>query len=704
MVSKIEKITGTIAGKELIIQTGKVARQADAAITIQCGGTVVLVTCVMSSDIKEGINFLPLTVEYREKTYAVGKIPGGFFKREGRPTDKEILTSRLIDRPIRCLFPEGMVNELQLTATVLSSDGMINPDVLALNGASFALMLSSVPFNGPVGCVRVGRVNNEFIINPTYIELDESDLNLVIAAIGNGIVMIEAGMNELSEDEIQKAIDFSSSYIDQIIKMQEEFRSKIGKEKQKLELKLIPDGLLKNIKSKALNDIQESYKLPTKEKRTQHMDNISKKLIEEFVTEDSGYTEQDIKTALNKVEGQDVRRRILEENIRFDGRKFDEIRPIECEVGLLPRTHGSGLFTRGETQSLAVTTLGTSSDEQKIDALEGESYKKFMLHYNFPSFSVGETRPVRGPGRREIGHGALAEKALSPLMPTEENFPYTVRVVSDILESNGSSSMATVCAASLALMDAGVPVKSAVSGIAMGLIKENDKEVVLTDIGGIEDHCGDMDFKAAGTRKGITVLQLDVKIEGVPFDILVKAFSQAKKAREAILDKMNEVISKPHDTISSYAPRIATVKVDSDKVGQIIGPGGRTIKKIIEKTGASIDIEDSGVVSIAADDEKALKTAVNMVSELVEDVEVGKIYTGRITRVEKFGAFCEVLPGKEGLIHVSELSQDYIKSASDVVKVQDEVKVKVIKIDELGRVNLSLKQAEVESDLKENKE
>jgi len=697
------EIIRKIGEKELKVQTGKIARQADAAVTVQYGGTVVLVTCVMSSHMREGINFLPLTVEYREKTYAAGKIPGGFFKREGRPTDKEILSSRLIDRPLRPLFPNGMVNDLQIIATVLSSDGMINPDILAVNGASFALTISSIPFDGPIGCVRIGKQftseesgqdDEGFIINPTYAELEEGGLDLVVVATKEGIVMMEGNMKELSEEEIQKAIEFSLSSINQIIEMQQEFRRDCGKEKQKVELRLVSDELMKKVKEIALDDIRGCYNLSTKEKRMQHIDDICEKLIEQLVTEETEFGEDDVREAVKEIERVDIRRRIIEEGVRIDGRRFDEIRPIECEVGMLPRTHGSGLFTRGETQSLAVTTLGTSADEQMVDALEGATYKRFMLHYNFPPFSVGEVKPARGPGRREIGHGALAEKALVSLMPTEDEFPYTVRVVSDILESNGSSSMATVCGSSLALMDAGVPIKRAVGGIAMGLIKVEDKEVILTDIGGIEDHCGDMDFKTAGTNKGITVIQLDVKIKGINCDVLARAFSQAKQDRKVILEEMNKVISEPHESLSEYAPRITTMKVNPNKISQIIGPGGKTIRKIIDKTGVSIDIEDvKGVVSISSDSEESIKQAVNMVRELTEEVEVGKVYMGKITRVEKFGAFCEILPGKEGLIHISELSDEYVENVGDIVKVGDEIKVKTIKIDDLGRINLSIKQA-----------
>ncbi len=694
-MNEIYKISKTIGEKELIVETGKLAKQADAAVTVQYGETVVLVTCVMSPEIKENLNFLPLTVDYREKTYAAGKIPGGFFKREGRPTEKEILTARLIDRPIRVLFPEGMFNGLQVMATVLSSDGMVDPDILAVNGASFALTLSSIPFDGPLGCVRVGRINGNFIVNPTYDDLESSDVDLVIAAVRDGIVMMEGSAKELTEEEFQDAIKFAFSNIQDIIDMQNEIKSEKGKQKKDIELKNIPEDFIEQVRQKVLEDIQKSYELSNKEERMQALDGICKKLIEEFVSDDSGISEEDIRTAVKKIESEDIRRKILKENIRFDKRRFEDIRQIQCEVGLLPRTHGSGLFTRGETQSLAVTTLGTGSDEQMVDALEGKSYEKFMLHYNFPPFSVGEVKPVRGPGRREIGHGFLAKKALDYVMPKEEDFPYTVRVVSDILESNGSSSMATVCASSLSLMDAGVPIKSAVAGIAMGLVKNEDKEVILTDITGIEDHFGDMDFKVAGTKEGITALQLDVKIKGVSKELLIDAFKQAKMARINILNEMDTVISKPRESLSSYAPRVSVIKVDTDKIGQIIGPGGKTIKKIIEATGASIDIEDiEGIITIGGDSEDSTEKAVNMIRDLTKEVKAGEIYKGKITRVEKFGAFCEILPGKEGLIHVSELADEYVKNVKDVVKIKDEVKVKVIEIDDLGRINLSLKQVE----------
>lgn len=690
---KVGKVKRTIGEKVLEVETGKLARQADAAVTVKYGGTVVLVTCVMSSQ-KKDFDFLPLLVEYREKTYAAGKIPGGFFKREGKPSDKEILTSRLIDRPVRALIPDGMRNDLQIMATVLSSDGEINPDILAVNGASFALTLSPVPFDGPIGCIRVGKIGDKFIINPTYSQLEKSSMDFVVAAEEKGIVMLEGDMKELPENEIIKAISYSFPNIKNIIAMQEDLKEDYGKKKEKeIHFYSISEELKEIVREKSLQKIRESYELSTKEKRTEKIDEICKELIEDLVSEDSDYEEKDVKGAVKEIEKEDVRRKIVEKKVRIDGRDFDQIREVNCEAGMLPRTHGSGLFTRGETQSLAVITLGTRTDEQMIDALEGESYKKFMLHYNFPPFSVGEVKPTRGPGRREIGHGVLAERALDSVMPSEEDFPYTIRVVSDILESNGSSSMATVCGASLSLMDAGVPISSAVSGIAMGLVKEGNEEAILTDIKGIEDHLGDMDFKIAGTKKGVTVIQLDVKIKGLTKDILQRALVQSRKARMEILHKMNKTISEPRTSLSTYAPRIKNVEIDPEKVGNIIGPGGKTIKKIIEKSGATIDIDDlEGVVTISGKSDEEIQEAETMISNLVKEVKEGEVYEGKITRIENFGAFCELLPGKEGLIHISNISEDYVENITDVINVGDMAEVKVIEIDDLNRINLRLEK------------
>lgn len=683
-------------GKEsLILETGRLAKQAAGSVTVQYGGTVVLVSVCMSKETKEGVDFFPLTVEYQEKTYAAGKIPGGFFKREGRPSENEILTARLIDRPIRPLFPKGILNEVQVMAIVLSSDGENDPDILSVIGASCALLISDIPFNGPVASCRVGRVNNNFILNPTYSDLASSDLDVVIAATKEGIIMLESKAREVCEDVFTDALAFGYNQLQAIIKLQEEFARKFGKPKLDIDYKKIDEALFKKVKELSKQRLIEVYKLSKKEEREEAVALLSKELEEKLTGE--GYLAQDIKSALVEVEREQVRRYILEKGVRIDGRNLDDIRPITCDVNVLPRTHGSSLFTRGQTQSLAVTTLGTGEDEQLIEALEGERYKSFMLHYSFPPFSVGETAPVRGPGRREIGHGALSERALLAVMPKKEEFPYTIRVVSEILESNGSSSMATVCAATLSLMDAGVPIKEAVAGIALGLIKEGSKNIILTDITGIEDHFGDMDFKVAGTKQGITVVQLDLKIEGMDVDLLKECLIRARSARFFVLAKMAEVLLKPRGEISAYAPRIEILKINPEKIGELIGPGGKTIKKIISSTGVNVDIQDDGSVLVSSTDAVASAKAIEIIKSITEDVEVGRIYTGKIKRIVPFGAFCEIAPGKEGLIHISELADRFVKDVEDVVKVGDEVKVKVIGIDELGRINLSKKQVPLEN-------
>jgi polyribonucleotide nucleotidyltransferase len=689
----IEKFEIKLGEETLAIETGRMAKQADGACSVRLGGTVVLVTAVCSKDIREDIDFFPLTVEYQEKTYAAGKIPGGFFKREGRPSEKEILTARLIDRPVRPLFPKGFVNEIQIMAIVLSSDGANDSDVLAMIGASCALTLSDIPFAGPIGALRVGRIDGKFVINPTFAELERSDLDLIVAGRRSGTLMVESESKELDEGVILDAINFGQEHLQTLIELQEKIAKKCGREKRNVEFRKADEELLGKVKAAALTRLNEINKLNTKEQREESLDLLSKELIASMATEGSPYTEKDVRGALIEVEKETVRRFIIGEKKRVDGRRFDEIRPITCEVGVLPRTHGSSLFTRGQTQSLSVTTLGTSADEQMVDALEGEMQKSFMLHYNFPPFSVGEVRPVRGPGRREIGHGALAERALKAVMPDKEKFPYTVRVVSDILESNGSSSMATVCASSLSLMDAGVPIKKPVSGIAIGLVAEGGEAVLLADIGGVEDHYGDMDFKVAGTTEGITALQMDLKMQGITSEVIRKALGMGKTARLFILDKMAQTIAKPKENVSEYAPRLATLKINPEKIGELIGPGGKVVKKIIQETGVTIDIDDDGTVQVGSTDEAALAKALEIIKRITEEPEVGKIYHGKITRLMAFGAFCEILPGKEGLIHVSELSDKYVKSVEDEVKVGDEVTVKLIKIDDQGRLNLSRKQA-----------
>jgi polyribonucleotide nucleotidyltransferase len=677
---------------DLVLGTGKIAKQANGSVTVQYGGTVVLVTACMSKEVKEGQDFFPLTVEYQEKTYAAGRIPGGFFKREGRPSESEILTARLIDRPIRPLFPKGFLNEVQIMAIVLSSDGENDPDVLSVFGASAALSISDIPFNGPLASCRVGRVNNEFVLNPTYAQLENADLDVVVVANNKGIVMLESKAREVSEEIYLEAVKFAYENLQCLIGLQEEFIRKFSKPKAAIEYVHSDSALKQKVTDFSVEKLNEVYKLDKKEEREEAIDLLFKDLEANLLAE--GYLSGDIKRALLEVEQEQVRKKILTGNVRIDGRGFKEIRPITCEVSVLPRTHGSSLFTRGQTQSLAVTTLGTGEDEQLIEALEGEKYKSFMLHYSFPPFSVGETAPVRGPGRREIGHGALAEKALLAVMPSKEKFPYTIRVVSEILESNGSSSMATVCAATLSLMDAGVPIKDTVAGIALGLIKEDSKSVILTDIAGLEDHFGDMDFKVAGTRQGITAVQLDLKIDGIDLELLENCLAQGKEARFVILDKMNAALSGPRQELSSYAPRIEVLKVNPEKIGELIGPGGKTIKAIIAATGVSIDIKEEGTVLVGSSEASKSEEAIKMIKAITEDVEVGRVYLGKVKRIMPFGAFCEIAPRKEGMVHISELADRFVKNVEDVVKIGDEIKVKVIGIDELGRINLSKKQAE----------
>ncbi|MBI4436845.1 MAG: polyribonucleotide nucleotidyltransferase [Candidatus Omnitrophica bacterium] len=681
--------------EDLILEVGKVAKQADGAVTVQYGGTVVLVTCCVAKASKEEVDFFPLTVEYQEKTYAAGKIPGGFFKREGRPSEKEILTSRLLDRPIRPLFPEGFTHEVQVMGMVLSHDGSHDPDVLAMIGASAALTVSNIPFLGPVGSLRIGRLGDQFVINPTYAEEDESTLDLVLSATRDGVMMVEAGANQVSEQLMLEALEFGASQAQALIALQEEMMRKVGKEKMTFVPREIDPTLGEKVRGLAQSEVERLTQLGQKEEQEEGIKALVDSLVEKLVTEDGGVTEAHVRETLSLIEKEAIRNLVLSKKRRVDGRGYLDIRPISCEIGVLPRTHGSGLFTRGQTQSLAVTTLGTTADEQLIDALEGETFKNFMLHYNFPPFSVGEVRPVRGPGRREIGHGALAERALRPVMPSKEEFPYTVRVVSDILESNGSSSMASVCAGTLSLMDAGVPVKAPVAGIAMGLVRKGNQTAVLTDLCGLEDHFGDMDFKVAGTREGITALQLDVKIVGgLTLDIFRTALEQARQARLIVVDKITQVIAAPKPNLSEFAPRIVTLKINPDKIREVVGPGGKMIRKIIQDTGVTIDIEDDGTVQIASNDSAASAKAVEIIKRLTEEVEVGKIYTGKVKRLMNFGAFCEVLPGKEGLVHISELADRYVEKVEDVVKIGDEVQVKVVEIDQQGRINLSMKQAQ----------
>ncbi|MDP8261387.1 MAG: polyribonucleotide nucleotidyltransferase [Candidatus Kappaea frigidicola] len=688
----VKQFKTNINDQELIIETGLMAKQADGAVTVRYGDTIVLVTAVMDKSPREGLNFLPLTVEYQERRYAAGKIPGGFFKREGRPSEKEILSARLIDRPIRPLFPKGLRNSLQIVATVLSSDGINNSDILALIGASTALSISNIPFNGPIGAVRVIYANGEYKAFPSFEETLESELDMIVAASDKGAVMIEGGAKQVSKEIVEKAIELSNSVNEKIIALQKEMISELGKQKREPELNIIPEDLLAKVSDLIKGKLEKQLELDTKEEKQAFIKSLKEELIAQLVTDENDVNEGDISEALHELEIKFVRDLAIESGKRSDGRGFEDVREISCQAGVLPRTHGSGLFTRGQTQSLAVITLGTASDGQKVDGLLEATTKSFMLHYNFPAFSVGEARPMRGPGRREIGHGALAEKALRVVMPSNDKFPYTVRIVSDILESNGSSSMASVCGSSLALMDAGVPIESPVAGIAIGLITKGDKYKILTDIAGLEDHCGDMDFKVAGTLKGITAIQVDLKIAGITKQMISEALEQSQKAREFILGKMAETISQAREDLSKYAPRITSLQIPPEKIGEVIGPSGKTIRKIIADTGVSIDINDEGKVLIASIDPDSSDKAIKCIQGLVEVPQIGKLYKGKITRIENFGAFVEILPNKNGLVHVSELSNEFVKSVSDAVSIGDVVVAKIVEIDNMGRVNLSIKQ------------
>ncbi len=693
LVFNTHSVSCRLGRHDLILETGKLARQANGAVLVKYGAIAVLVTACMSREKREGIDFFPLTVEYREKQYAAGKIPGGFFKREGKPTEKEILSSRLIDRPIRSLFPKDLVNEVQIVAQVLSSDPDYDPDVFAIIGASAALTISDISFNGPLAAVRIGKIEDRLVIFPTYDEQEEGLIDLCVAGTKGRIVMIESGSREVSEDDMFAAMNYGEGFFEDIIRIQEELREKAGKRKAVYEPFVIPQTLIDTVEERYLEDLKGVTTIAEKESRIEAFEAIAKRAIEELVSDDAEIEEVDVKRALSYVEKRLVRDAILKERKRVDGRAIDEIRPLACEVSVLPRTHGSSLFTRGQTQSLCITTLGTKSDEQMIEGLEEANYKHFMLHYSFPPFSVGEVKPIRGPGRREIGHGALAERALKYVMPDKDEFPYTVRVVSEILESNGSSSMATACAASLSLMDAGVPIKRPVAGIALGLVKETDEEyIILTDIAGLEDHYGDMDFKVAGTEKGITSIQMDLKVDGITLSMVREALELARKARLEVLGVMNSVLSAPREKVSPYAPRIEVMEIPEDKIRDLIGPMGKNIKKIIADTEATIDVEQTGRVVVAAPNEAALKKAIEMIELFTSEPEVGKVYDVRISRIVNFGAFCELPSGKEGLIHISELSDGFVENVEDVVKVGDELKAKLIKIDDLGRLNFSVKR------------
>lgn len=679
-----------IGGRTLTIETGRMARQANGSAVIRYGDTMALVA-VTCGDPRPDIDFFPLSVEYQERTYAAGKIPGGFFKREGRPSEKEILSARLIDRPIRPLFPKGYKKDTQIAVFVISSDQENDADVLGAVGASVALSISDIPFEGPIASVRVGKIGGEYVINPTFSQLEESTMELIIAGSEDSILMVEGESAEMSEEDMIGALKFGHQFIREIIDLEKEVIAEISPVKMEVEEPELPEELKSRIDQTARPQILEAIKIREKKERNTRLKEIRDTLLEELGEEGEEYTGL-IKEWLHDIEKEEVRAMILKENTRLDGRGMDDIRPITCEVGILPRAHGSALFTRGQTQSLGVTTLGTKIDEQIVESLEGESSKSYMLHYNFPAFSVGEVRPFRGPSRREIGHGNLAERSLKPVLPSEDSFPYTIRIVSDILESNGSSSMATVCSGSLSLMDAGVPTKCHVAGIAMGLIKEEDEIRILTDILGDEDHLGDMDFKVAGTREGITAFQMDIKIKGLSFEIMEEALRKAHTARMKILEIMEQAIEKPRAEISPLAPRILTLMIPTEKIGAVIGPSGKNIRAIIEETGVKIDIDDSGYTVIASPDVKMAEEAKARIEAITAEPEVGKEYYATIKRIMNFGAFAEFMPGKEGLIHISQLDLNRVNSVTDVVKLGDKVHVVLKEVDREGRYNLSRKE------------
>ncbi|WP_353095261.1 polyribonucleotide nucleotidyltransferase [Tissierella praeacuta] len=679
-----------LAGRDLTVTIGKVAEQANGACMVQYGDTVVLATATASKEPREGIDFFPLSVDYEEKLYSVGKIPGGFIKREGRPSEKAILTSRLIDRPLRPLFPDGYRNDVQVIVTVLSVDQDHSPEIVAMIGSSIALSISDIPFDGPTGSVLMGLIDGKLIINPTSEERDKSEIHLVVAGTKDAIMMVEAGANEIEEEVMLNGILTAHTEIAKLCEFIESIAEEVGKPKKEYNLFKPNEEIREKIIAFGRDKLIDAINTFEKQERLDNIDKVNKEIKEVFL-EEYPESEQDINDILEDMLKEEVRRLIIEEGKRPDNREVDEIRPITTDIGLLPRTHGSGLFTRGQTQVLTIATLGAISDAQVIDGLGEEESKRYMHHYNFPPYSVGDTRPLRGPGRREIGHGALAERALEPVIPSEDKFPYTIRLVSEVLSSNGSSSQASVCGSTLALLDAGVPIKSPVAGIAMGLIKENDKVAILSDIQGMEDHLGDMDFKVAGTRYGITAIQMDIKIDGINKQILQEALEKARKGRFYILDKMAETISTPKGNLSPYAPKMYTMQVNPDKIRDIIGPGGKMINKIIDETGVKIDIDDDGKVFIASVTQEDGEKAIDMINKIVKEVEVGEIYLGKVTRITNFGAFVDVLNGKEGLVHISNIARERISKVEDVLAVGDEILVKVMEIDNQGRVNLSRK-------------
>ncbi|MDR4434011.1 polyribonucleotide nucleotidyltransferase [Bacillus tequilensis] len=679
------------AGRTLTVETGQLAKQANGAVMIRYGDTAVLSTATASKEPKP-LDFFPLTVNYEERLYAVGKIPGGFIKREGRPSEKAVLASRLIDRPIRPLFADGFRNEVQVISIVMSVDQNCSSEMAAMFGSSLALSVSDIPFEGPIAGVTVGRIDDQFIINPTVDQLEKSDINLVVAGTKDAINMVEAGADEVPEETMLEAIMFGHEEIKRLIAFQEEIVAAVGKEKSEIKLFEIDEELSEKVKALAEEDLLKAIQVHEKHAREAAISEVKNAVVAKFEDEEHDEdTIKQVKQILSKMVKNEVRRLITEDKVRPDGRGVDQIRPLSSEVGLLPRTHGSGLFTRGQTQALSVCTLGALGDVQILDGLGVEESKRFMHHYNFPQFSVGETGPMRGPGRREIGHGALGERALEPVIPSEKDFPYTVRLVSEVLESNGSTSQASICASTLAMMDAGVPIKAPVAGIAMGLVKSGEHYTVLTDIQGMEDALGDMDFKVAGTEKGVTALQMDIKIEGLSREILEEALQQAKKGRMEILNSMLATLNESRKELSRYAPKILTMAINPDKIRDVIGPSGKQINKIIEETGVKIDIEQDGTIFISSTDESSNQKAKKIIEDLVREVEVGQLYLGKVKRIEKFGAFVEIFSGKDGLVHISELALERVGKVEDVVKIGDEILVKVTEIDKQGRVNLSRK-------------
>ena len=682
-----------LAGRPLTFEIGELAKQANASVLVRYGDTVVLTACVASKEPKD-IDFFPLTIGYEERLYAVGKVPGGFIKREGRPSEHAILAGRLIDRPIRPLFPDGFRNDVQVINYVMSVDHDNSPEISAMMGSSLALSISDIPFEGPIAGVIVGRIDGKFILNPTVEQLEKSDIDLTVAGTKDAVNMVEAGAKEVPEEDMLEAIMFGHDAIKQIIAFQEQIVAEIGQPKMALNLYEVDADINARVRQMAEADMLAAIQVVEKHARQEAIDAVNARVLDVFVAEEATDKElKQVKDVLNKIVKEEVRRLITDEKVRPDGRKVDEIRPLSSRVDLLPRTHGSALFTRGQTQALSVCTLGALNEHQMLDGLEVEETKRFMHHYNFPPFSVGETGRYGAPGRREVGHGALGERALKQVMPSEKDFPYTVRLVSEVLESNGSTSQASICASTMALMAAGVPIKAPVAGIAMGLVKKGENYTVLTDIQGMEDHLGDMDFKVAGTAKGVTALQMDIKIEGLSREILEEALQQAKVGRMQILNHMLETISETRSDLSAYAPKIKVINIKVDKIRDVIGPGGKQINEIIDKTGVKIDIEQDGTVYILHDCSENIEAAVAMIEDIVREVEVGKIYLGKVVRIEKFGAFVEIFPGQDGLVHISQLAEERVAKTEDVVAIGDEILVKVTEVDDRGRVNLSRKEA-----------